>query len=341
MPGWSRKELEVAAEVTRIASMPASPQERAEAMLEPLRRVVPFTGAWVSLLDPELREQPPLVSFGYSEAVTQYARSAGVVEIERLGLHRLHGAFRHGDLSIPRAEIRSWSEYLAPAGFRGGLSATLFTRDDRYLGMLGLMTETEDQPTRAACHLIGALAPTIASAVDPVRLISTAARIIRDGQAAVVLTRAGNTLPVPGLASHSLLRRGSPLLAAAATILTAQGEYATFLCPYGTDDGEREMRVTLLECARHPPYYLVGAVILSAPDNPVGLDRTELEILGLLIEDWPIQRISAALAVAEVAVNEAICSIQHKLAAPDLHLATMRALRQGLYIPAALSRTQP
>jgi DNA-binding CsgD family transcriptional regulator len=338
MSGRSVTALQVAAEVTRIASMPASPQERAEALLEPLHRVVPYAGAWISLLDPELREQPPLVSHGFADELIRYAQSpACVAEIEQLGLQRLRGAYRHGDLSMNLAEVTSWAEYLAPAGFRGGLSAALFTLDGRYLGMLGLTTDTRTHPTRAACDLISALASTIASAVDPMRLISTAALIIRHAQAAVVLTRAGNTLPVPGLPSHPLLRRGSPVLAVAATILAAHGEYATFLSPYATDDANCEVRVTVLDCAKHPPYYLTGAVVVSAPGSRLGLDRTELEILGLLIEDWSIQRIAAALAIGEGAVWDAVRTIQDKLAAPNLGIATMRALRQGVYIPRALS----
>jgi DNA-binding CsgD family transcriptional regulator len=339
MPGRSMNALAVAAEVTGIASMPASPQERAEAMLEPLRRVVPFVGAWISLLDPELSEQPPLVSHGYPDALIQYGRSpAGVAEIEQLGLHRLHGAYRHGDLSMNLAEVRSWTEYLVPAGVRGGLSATLFTLDGRYLGLLGLTTDTPKHPTCAARDLVGALVPTIAAALNPMRLISAAALIIRDAQAAVVLTRAGKTLPVPGLPGHPLLHQGSPVLGVAATILAAQGEYAAFLCPYATADADGEVRVTVLDCAKHPPYYLTGAVVVSPASVRHRLDRTELEILGLLLEDWSPRRIAAALAVDENAIRDAIATIQDKLAAPSPGIALMRAVRQGTYIPRALSR---
>jgi hypothetical protein len=341
VPGRPVNALQVATEVTRIAATPASPQERAEALLEPLRRVVPYEGAWISLLDPELREQPPLVSRGYPDALVRYGRSpAGVAEIELVGLPRLRGAYRHGDLSsISRGDLRSWTHYLAPAGYRGGLSAALFTFDGRYIGLLALTTETCAHPTRAARDLVTMLAPTIAAAVDPMRLISAAAMVVQEAQAAVVLTRAGDTLPVPGLPGHPLLDRGSPVLDVAASVLAARAEYVTFLCPYQTDAG-CGARVTVLHCAEQPPYYLTGAVVVSAPGNRNGLDRTELEILGLLIEDWSIERIAAALSIEAVAVREAVATIQDKLAAPNPAIAALRALRRGTFIPAALSRAR-
>ena len=52
--------------------MPGRVDRRAEALLAPLRRVVPFRGVWISLLEPERREQPPLVSRGYPDALTRY-----------------------------------------------------------------------------------------------------------------------------------------------------------------------------------------------------------------------------------------------------------------------------
>src|SRR5690349_4455383 len=136
----------IAAEIARIASVPASIEERAQLLLEPLGRVVPFQGAWISLLDPESSEQPPLVCQGYPSGLRGYmAGPAGVAEIEMLGLDRA-GATRLSDLPIDLQQVPSWAEYLAPAGFRGGLTAGMFTPDGRYLGMLGLNTDSVAHP---------------------------------------------------------------------------------------------------------------------------------------------------------------------------------------------------
>jgi hypothetical protein len=47
---------EVAAELAAVAHLPARLEERAEAILGLLRRVIPFQAARIALLDPELRQ---------------------------------------------------------------------------------------------------------------------------------------------------------------------------------------------------------------------------------------------------------------------------------------------
>jgi hypothetical protein len=101
-----------------------------------------------------------------------------------LCLNRSRGATRLRDLPIHLAEVPSWAEYLAPAGFRGGLVVPLFTPDGRYLGLLALNTDTVTHPTTAARDLISTLTPMIACAVDPMRSIAAAVGIIRDAAAA-------------------------------------------------------------------------------------------------------------------------------------------------------------
>lgn len=332
----------VAAEVASIAEAPLSVSERAEALLEPLGRLVPFQGAWISLLDPERRVQPPLVSLGYSDDHIEYMSGpAGVEETELLGLYRLRGATRLCDLPVPLEQVYSWAQYLAPAGFRGGLAVGLFAPDGRHLGVLGLNTDTGAHPTEAARDLIGALASVIAHAVDPMRAITAAARIITNAQAGVVLTRGGNALPLPGLSAHPLLVSGSPLLTVAAQQLTDGSTYASFLCPCaGREPEERHVRVTVLACPAQPPYHLVAVVVLSPPDDIYGLTGPELEILGLLIEGWSNRRIAAALDISEYATAAHLEYILVKLDASTRILAMLRAARRGLYVPRSLT-TQP
>lgn len=326
--------LRAAIEITEIAYMPGGIVQRAEALMGPLSQVVPFEGAWLSLLDPERREQPPMVARGYPAELVRYMSGpAGVAEIELLGLSRNSGATRLADLPVDLDEVRSWAEYLAPAGFRGGLAAGLFTPDGRYLGMLGLNTDTAEHPTEAARDLIGALLPTIARAIDPMRAIGAAARIIHNAQAGIVLTRAGQTLPLNGLPRHRLLSPGSAVLTVAADHLADNVDVATFLCP---DDEHRLARITVLSCARQPARHLAGVLVVSPPGNLRALTIGDLEILGLLVEDWSVPRIGAALDLPLPAVADRVEHILTKLAAPSRTAAIMRAIRQGLYIPRLL-----
>jgi hypothetical protein len=63
---------EVAVEVAALADLPASLAERAEAILEPLRRVIPFQAARIALLDPELRRHDLLSCHGYDDRIRAY-----------------------------------------------------------------------------------------------------------------------------------------------------------------------------------------------------------------------------------------------------------------------------
>jgi hypothetical protein len=326
---------QIVADVARIASAPGRIGQRAQSLLEPLHNVVPFEAAWISLLDPEARVQPPLVSQGYPERVRDYlCGPAGVEETEIVGLNRSRGAVRMSDLPIPLNELRSWEQYLAPAGFRGGLGAGLFTSDGRYLGVLGLNTDTSAHPTEAARNLISKLTTTIADAIDPMRSITAAVRIIRDADAGIILTRAGNALPLPGLPTHPLLSPGSTVLPAAIEQLSDAALHATFLAPHGGSHA----RITVLACPIDTPQYLRAIVTICPARDLRDLTGPELELLGLLIDDWPDQRIATTLNLPLPTVVEHIERVRTKLQAPNRLLTTVRALRAGLYIPTSLSR---
>src|SRR4051812_48589773 len=226
--------FEMVSEVGQIASGQGTVEQRAEAVLETLHRLVPFQAAVIYLLDPDRREAMPLASRGYGEAVSEYMVSpANTEEIELLGLTRHRAAVRLRDLPVPAERVRGWVEYLRPAGFREGLAVGLFTPEGRHLGILGLNTDTDRHPTEAARDLIGILAPAIATAVDPLRSLAGVARFVQPARAGILLPRAGRTVPLSGLPGHPLLDAGSAVLAVASRQLPAGGGYLSFLCPSG------------------------------------------------------------------------------------------------------------
>ena len=85
--------------------------------------------------------------------------------------------------------------------------------------------------SEAARDLIGLLATCIASAVDPLRTLSTVAALVQRAAAGVVLAPSGAVLALPGLPDHRLLTPGSAVLAAARVQLAEAGPYASFLAP--------------------------------------------------------------------------------------------------------------
>jgi DNA-binding CsgD family transcriptional regulator len=329
--------LQVAVEVADIAGTPASVEERASALLEPLRRVVPYQAGRIALLDPERREHVLLAERGYDDRMCSWFTSpAAVAEVELVGLHRAGPPMRVRDRSGPPSELRGWAEYLQPAGFRESLGVPLFAADGRHLGQLGMHTDTVAHPTDAARDLIGLLAPLLGHAVDPLRSITRAARIVRGALAAVVLTRGGHPLPLPGLPTHPLLVEGSALLRMAAKLAGGHG-HAVFLCPYPGRGPAGHVRVNVLGCAAHPPHHMVAVVVLSSPPDLRGLTPVQLQILGLSVEGWANPRIAAALRLTKRAVAAHMAQIRAQLDAPTRAVATMRAARQGVYVPSSLT----
>jgi DNA-binding CsgD family transcriptional regulator len=332
--------LDVAIEVGRIASAPGSGYERATALVDPLRRVLPFEAIWVALMDTEQRKFVPLVNEGYSERAQRYFESSeGFDEAELLGIGRPLGPMRLRDLPFPADDIHGWVEYVRPSGFREGLGMALYAPPDgRLVGLLATHYEAKTQPTDAARNLIGMLGPTIAAAVDPMRSIRDAARVVDDAVAGVVLTNGGRPIALPGLGTHPLLADGSDVLAASIERRLDGRVYSSFLCPYQSDDGpDGHIRVTMLACPPEPPHQVMAIVLLSPPGDVRGLTRRELEILGLLVDGWSNGQVAAALVIAERTVATHVEHILAKLTASSRALAAVRALRYGLYVPRPLN----
>jgi DNA-binding CsgD family transcriptional regulator len=335
--------LEVAVELGEIASGRGGLQQRAEAVLDSLRRLVPFQAAVINLLDPEHRRPVSVASSGYDDATCGFITSrANTDEIEMLGFTRSRSAMRLSDLPVPREQVRGWSEYLQPAGFREGLGVGLFTSDGRHLGLLGMNTDTAAHPTEASRDLISMLAPLIANAIDPLRSIMKVAEMVTNAEAGIVLTGGGHTQPLPGLPAHPLLDPGSGVLDVAAKRVANGCAYGSFLVPYTADSTPHvHVRITVLAGPRDLPHLLTRAVLVSPHGDLYGLTRRELEILGLIVEGWPNARIAEALFVTRRTVNAHVEHILTKLDAGTRTLAAARAIRFGLYVPGPLRGPDP
>jgi hypothetical protein len=94
--------VEVAVEIGQIASGAGRIEQRAESLLETLRRLVPFRAAGIFLLDAEHGGLTPAADQGYDEAVRAYITSrANSDEIEMLGFNRVSMPLRVQDLPSP------------------------------------------------------------------------------------------------------------------------------------------------------------------------------------------------------------------------------------------------
>jgi AraC-like DNA-binding protein len=175
-----------------------------------------------------------------------------------------------------------------------------------------------------------------APAGDPTGPAASGARMIQGARAAVVLTRAGCVLPVPGLPGHPLLDEGSTALRVAAGHLADGAPFTSFLCPRTQDDVPGHLRVTALACPQRSGAVPSAIVALSPATRLWGLLPLELDVLGMLVEGVPDAGIGIPLGLSERAVASCLDSVQRKLGASSRLGATLRAVRLGTYVPRPL-----
>jgi DNA-binding NarL/FixJ family response regulator len=332
---------EILTEVTGIATAPGGFAERAEALLAQLQRVVRFDAGWITLLPADQDLHVPLARSGYDERICGFFDNTSLLEeVELLGLRRSRRPVRLREVPFPPSELPSWAEYLEPAGFRDAVSAGLITPEGRYLGVLTLHTQDANQVSEAARDLIGVLAAPIASAVDPLRSLSTIAGMVQRAAAGIVLAPSGAVLPLPGLSGHRLLAPGSGVLAAAVAQLAEGGPHAAFLSPLPNMDGagssEAHVRITVLAAPPDLQLYAAAVVLVSPAGDLHGLSRRELQVLGLLVTGASNERIAAALEITARTVAVHVEHVLAKLTAPSRTAAAARALRLGLFVPFSL-----
>lgn len=336
-----RRAVEIVTEVARVATMVGTLEDRAQALLEPLRRVVPFQQPWIAVLDPHRNAYVSLAAPDTGpEANLALASSPAAVEAtERIGLHASTRPVFGRERAVPLSEDPNWAR-LWPAGFRDEIAVGLHV-GGVHMGALALLTETSATLTEPVRDLIGALAPLISKVVDPMATVAAAARLVGDARAGVLIAAAtGAPLPLPGLPGHPLLAPESPVLAAVAAQLAAGNQRPSFLSHHADPTtGPGLVRITGIPLPASP-VRLSAVVTVSPPGDLSGLTSRELQILGMVIEGWGNRRIAAQLLIAFRTVATHMEHILVKLVARNRTEAAVRALRRQLYIPAALGATR-
>jgi DNA-binding CsgD family transcriptional regulator len=322
-------------ELAEIADSTSPVPDRSRAMLDELRRLVPFDAAWLALTDPVSSSYPTVASTDLDESILQYLDGPTVAhDIERARTVRGRAPLSPSDLPYPAVEVPTWAECFIPAGFHEALGVALFAGGQRHVGHLVLFYRSEEPPPQVLRRRLHQLSPVLASGADPLRSLAAAARVVRGATAGAVLCCDSATRPLPGLDGDALLAEGSPVVTVARSCLDHGQVFASFLWPRGgrhAPDGH--VRVTVLASPREASASLIGTVVLSPVTDLRGLTPRELEVLGLLIDGCSNQQIAHALVVAPRTVAAHLEHILAKLGAPTRTLAAVRAEREGLYVP--------
>jgi DNA-binding CsgD family transcriptional regulator len=328
--------------LAETAAAAGTTSDRAQALLEVLRPLVPFDGAWLALADPVGRGYHSLASVDLDRPVVEFLSGPLMAQdVEITGTDRSRPPLSPSDLPYPAADLQTWAECLIPSGIHEALAVALFAPEGRHVGFLALLSQDRNPPSAAARRRLGRLAPVLAHGIDPMRSLLTAAHLVREASSAVVLQADGGCQALPGLPTHALLDLRSPVLAAARERIGDGSVYSSFLWPVGgTHAPGGHVRVSVLGAPADTPPGLIGMTLLSPATDLHGLTPRELEVLGLLVEGCSNQEIARRLVVAPRTVAAHLEHVLSKLDAPTRTLAAVRAERDGLYVPAAL-RTGP
>jgi hypothetical protein len=259
-------------------------------------------------------------------------------EVDLLGLDGRRPPVLASDLPIPLSEVRAWADHPLPVGFRQGLAAGLFTTEGRHVGFLSLLSGDGTRLSRADLRVVAAVTTVIADELDRGRDIAEIATIVERAAAGVVLTHAGDVLPLAGLPGDRQLAPGSPVLEVAAEELAAGGVRLSFLAPAPEPDAERVVRVVALDVARPDLDHLSAAVLLCPPGDLRGLSTLDLRVLGLLVEGvTDVPALARSLDGPRTTVAGSLERVLAALGTRDVTAAAVRALRGGWRIPSSLS----
>ena len=322
------------AEMIEIAVSTAPLLARAQGLLQRLNRCLPSEAAWLALSDPRSNVYATVSSTGLDRSVLDYLDGPATAQQIRLtGLNRNRSPISVADLPVAIDQLPTWTECLAPAGFREGLGVALFEPGGLHVGIVGLLFSSGERPSAAMRYRLAQLSPVIARGLSPMRSLLATARIVQGATAGAVLLQDGTTYPLAGLEDHALLVADSPVVDIARGALLAGQVYRSFMWPARNGHGATgHVRLTVL-AATEVPAFVLGMLLVTPDVDCRGLTPRELQVLGLLVDGRSNQQIASRLAVAPRTIAAHVEHLLHKLEAPTRTLAAIRAEREGCYVP--------
>ena len=126
--------------LAEAATSAGTTSERAQALLEVLRPLVPFDAAWIALADPFRSSYSSLSSADLDDRVVDlFSGPQAAHDIATAGVDRDRPPVSLSDLPYPAEELVTWAECLIPAGIHECLSVALFAHGGRHVGFLALL----------------------------------------------------------------------------------------------------------------------------------------------------------------------------------------------------------
>jgi len=324
--------LDDIARVARAATESLPPGDRAAAVLDELRTVVPFDHAEIATVDPFDGSRRLLANAGYPDEMLDHFHGPQFdEEIRSLGVHATGYPVRMRDVPGDALAVRTIAEKLLPAGYSEGLTMCLRTGTGRETGLLNLSTSDARHPSDEERDIISALCPTLANIADATHSPRFLVSLLAPEAFAIALSRDGAITPLRDATVHPLLEHGGQLHRVARGIPERDGRHSTrFLWPA---QDRRWHRVTITPC-RADTFTSCDAVVTVQPDTvSLDLTRRELEVLTMLTSGWSNAEIGARLWISPRTVGTYVEAVLEKLDVPTRAAASARAVADGLIVP--------
>lgn len=309
-----------AAQIGVLVATATDPAEIADECLRQFGAIVPHCGVALCAWDPFARAHRPVGSIDYPADVLDYLSD---------GFFRLDPAYavmRRGEAGLrrwrdmPASYLDSYSvqSVFRPAGYREGLTAYLVTREGRYAGAFHVSTATTRDPDDEAYATIEWLRLVFASVCDVMRRPLWLAASLEPTAHAVVVSRAGNIVELPGRCAGPWLNGDSVLLR---LVRPRLGREWRFLWD---DDGGGWHRIHVLPSGD-------DSLIAETPTSlPHELTPRELDVLTLVAAGWSNQAIADALIVTQRTVATHVEHLLEKLDCSNRVACTALAVTEGL-----------
>ncbi|GEL16495.1 helix-turn-helix transcriptional regulator [Pseudonocardia asaccharolytica] len=318
--------MTLAMSLAAAAHGPVTREEAAAEVLGELCARAPVVAATVVAFDPIVREHVPLCVTGYPTDVLDFLCSPAFLRDDvgyRLLVTRPERRARcWRDIDVDYTRTPSVIQVFQPAGYAGGATARLTTRDGRYTGDLHLSTTDPDLPTPPMMAALHHLAPLLASVTDVTRRISLLLDDLeRDATAAVVSDQAvvvplpDRDVPVPLDRDPDLVRRVTAWRGGPDAVAEARFLHRT---------GDRWHRVRLVKIAGGT------LVVLRETPPPYGLTARELQVLTLLSAGLLNVAIAHRLGISERTAAHHVEHVLAKLGASSRTAAARGAVEEGL-----------
>lgn len=323
--------LEDVTRVARAASEPLPPVERANAVLEALRSVVPFDHAEIAAIDPFDGTRRLLANVGYADDMLDHFHGSEFdEEIRSLDMHETGYPVRMCDVPGDALAIRTIAEKLVPAGYAEGMTMCLRTESGRETGLLNLSTSDARHPSDAERDIVSLLCTTLANVADATQSARFLVSMVEPGAFAVALSHDGAVTPLDGIATHPLLSADAQVPRLAHAIIGRDGRASRFLWPA---EDRRWHRVGVTPCLSDGPGGCEAIVTVQAETVATDLTRRELEVLTMLTSGWSNAEIGSRLWISPRTVGTYVEAVLAKLCVPTRAAAAARAVAEGLIVP--------